>query len=829
MWMKTLANGITIHDVNLWLDGLDAGYADRKSGTAYTATNVTKGAAIHDGTEMIFNGSSSKIECGGVGLVKSVIMWVKPTTNTEYLIDLDGTSTISITNGAIATASITSPTVYVNGEARTGVTLGVWNHVVVTWATAIDASDCNLGLIGSSYLEGSMTKVLLLSRSVSQVEAGQMYSQPAYFTYSDSIMQLREVDNLTFAKDYANSQVSTNADWSNGSFVGTVAASRGADNPATYIEKQSQNALLFDGVDDKVIGSAVNLSTGASVQVKYISENVGTNQTLFSSVISSSNRFVISQLSTNLCIGYYNGSSYVSKSYEVSAGVLYNIVGVWNGSTMSLYVNGASASGSTNPAANDTAALSIGSTTSGANLFKGEIYDVKIYGSVLSASDAQTLSNNGSISSSPINHWDFSDGSGATLTDIVGSNNGTISGPKWLTAGSNYIKKEVRDNAPRFTQGFYDTTGFVERKGLIIEGARTNYVTDSIFYKDTNSDGLADGFTIGKTDITAVESLIDVSSICAIPSANAQRIQITEAADNDNYYSFYDSTRSTGFSQGDIVTISAFIKGSYTGMALDFGIFEYDAADGFLTYTSGAAVGTISSTKFTRFTRTLTLQHADVAKIRAEIRLTDVDTTDTADVQIFGFQCELAPYASTFVPTTTAAVTRNEESLKYPISGNRTAASESIYAKFTPFWGSASLSQDAFLLDTETDAGNGYKSVRTFVDDTTDFVQHFPNATDSGGTVAQSTTKPLAYTSYVVSIISNGATSDVNAYLYMDGSSEGTDSDNYTQPVLGTFFTLGSRQDLAVQLDGIIESTAFYSTAHDATTVATVTSILENA
>ncbi len=47
--------------------------------------------------------------------------------------------------------------------------------------------------------------------------------------------------------------------------------------------------------------------------------------------------------------------------------------------------------------------------------FTGQIRDVKIY-----------------ITGTLTHHWDFSDGAGATLTDIVGGNNGTITNAVWL-------------------------------------------------------------------------------------------------------------------------------------------------------------------------------------------------------------------------------------------------------------------------------------------------------------------------------------------------------------------------------------------------------------
>ncbi len=57
----------------------------------------------------------------------------------------------------------------------------------------------------------------------------------------------------TFVKQYGANQGTLDADDSLGSGVATFTASRGTTTPATTIETQSGNALLFDGVNDTVI------------------------------------------------------------------------------------------------------------------------------------------------------------------------------------------------------------------------------------------------------------------------------------------------------------------------------------------------------------------------------------------------------------------------------------------------------------------------------------------------------------------------------------------------------------------------------------------------
>ena len=69
----------------------------------------------------------------------------------------------------------------------------------------------------------------------------------------------------------------------------------------------------------------------------------------------------------------------------------------------------------------------MGTFYSGAEYWDGLIKDVKIWNLAKSISDVVNGETTGLI-----NHWDFSDGSGLTLTDIVGSNDGTITGATWV-------------------------------------------------------------------------------------------------------------------------------------------------------------------------------------------------------------------------------------------------------------------------------------------------------------------------------------------------------------------------------------------------------------
>jgi lysophospholipase L1-like esterase len=71
-------NWVTLHDIVLWIQNDER---DVKNKTVYTATDVSFGSLNHNAKEITFNGTSSKIECGALGNVKTIM-------NVEDIIDI---------------------------------------------------------------------------------------------------------------------------------------------------------------------------------------------------------------------------------------------------------------------------------------------------------------------------------------------------------------------------------------------------------------------------------------------------------------------------------------------------------------------------------------------------------------------------------------------------------------------------------------------------------------------------------------------------------------------------------------------------------------------
>lgn len=63
-----------------------------------------------------------------------------------------------------------------------------------------------------------------------------------------------------------------------------------------------------------------------------------------------------------------------------------------------------------------------------------------------------------------------------------------------------------------------------------------------------------------------------------------------------------------------------------------------------------------------------------------------IDVTAVGNIYAGGVQAEDASFASTYIPTTTASVTRNTDVLIYPFAGNASASAGTAYAETQTFW-----------------------------------------------------------------------------------------------------------------------------------------------
>ncbi|MCL4366208.1 DUF2341 domain-containing protein [Patescibacteria group bacterium] len=192
-WKMDECQGTTIHDSS----------GNNYSGTWAAGTTYTSAGTCSDGLSSSawyggrngkFNGSldfdgtaTNRVTIGtAINGVQSVSFWVKPTTNTDSFMDLDGgTHYITASSGTVSATGFSTPTIYVNGVSGGAVTAGAWNHIVVTTATSFNTTTSfTLGYKSAAtadYLTGQLDDVRIYNYALTATQIKDVYNNGAVF------------------------------------------------------------------------------------------------------------------------------------------------------------------------------------------------------------------------------------------------------------------------------------------------------------------------------------------------------------------------------------------------------------------------------------------------------------------------------------------------------------------------------------------------------------------------------------------------------------------------------------------------------------------------
>lgn len=424
---------------------------------------------------------------------------------------------------------------------------------------------------------------------------------------------------------------------------------------------------------------------------------------------------------------------------------------------------------------------------------------------------------------------DYAHSTGSLDADYsVGSKTATFTATRSAAAPATYIDANgviqltTTSNVGRLQNSYYDTSGVVRQNGLMIESASTNLLTRTD--GTASAAGLWTGWTNSNTGLagTPTKTNPDVTNLINIPNATSQRIQYTGVAGDVNASAANGFLKQTGVAasvaSGDVLTFSFLYKSSFIGLtSTQVNIQWRDNASALLSTTVGNIV---SNGFFVLFTLTGTApastDHADVM-----FSFSGMDQGDLYDLEICRPQLEKNPYATSFIPTTTTSLTRGAEVLTYPISGNRTAASETIFIKFAPESVFANDGASRFLMDSDGGLDN-----RRFINKQSTGTSVLISPSNTAGSNASGSTVPQANTSYVFIGIANSASSPYSQAGF-NGSIQNTSAVSFLTPTLSGNFQIGASQGTPLfQLNGIIQSVAIYNVALTSSQISQISNIL---
>lgn len=369
--------------VGWWKMDESSGNPADSSGNALTLTNngVTTfvggkfaNGSNHNGTTQYFSTATA------ISGVQTVAFWVNPASTTDNYINLiASTAYINSSSGTVSATGFTSPSIYVNGVLNGTITASVWNHVAVTTGTAISASAFEAGRANGSYLTntGKLDEVRVYNRALSPAEVASLYS------FAPGPVGWWKMDENTgtgtgVVKDSSGNgnnldmQASmTNSNWVPGKF-GSALNFDGTDDYAT-ITNANQTGLGITG--PLTIEAWARVDTlGATIVIA--GKSGATPNAGYNIRMSSGNFFTLALSNDGTTTTNFNGNT------TVSANTWYHVAGVYDGSTVNLYVNGVS---DLTPTAyssgifNNTAVFNIGARNNGTQPWDGLVDDVRIY------------------------------------------------------------------------------------------------------------------------------------------------------------------------------------------------------------------------------------------------------------------------------------------------------------------------------------------------------------------------------------------------------------------------------------------------------------------
>ena len=253
------------------------------------------------------------------------------------------------------------------------------------------------------------------------------------YNYGSPLMStatLTQAPNAWYKLDASEIYNSSSTEWSvdNNAYPSAYLSSLNFDGTSDYISCGNDSSLVPSSI---TISLWFKTSGSASAIPRLLNKSYGGSP--YDSYFIRINNGVL-----NFKIGVSSASVQIAGTTNVVDGIWHHVVGTYDGSQLKLYLDG-------NPEAtpiNETRAILENTTynlTIGCELgaygfswpFTGDISNVAIYNTALSATNVSTLYNNGApqatIYGSPVSHWKL-DNTTTGIEDSAGSNNGTNNG-----------------------------------------------------------------------------------------------------------------------------------------------------------------------------------------------------------------------------------------------------------------------------------------------------------------------------------------------------------------------------------------------------------------
>ena len=348
-----------------WLNKKTPASADDFSSNGNDGT--TYGNPTFEKVGMDFDGINDKIDCGDLGNIQMVSMWVMPDTTTEELFLVDTNNDVMVSGGTVTYTGLTEVNTYVNGVDTNTMVADVWQHLVCIFSQ-VDANNFEIGTDGSNYGDIKVKDI----RAYDEVKSADWIKQEYQKGVPDDDLLIHVVDGTKDLSKYRRSLTLTSME---------VVGKR----------------MKFDGASSKIDTGSDFIGTGAdSVSAWIYKEGLGEGD-VYARIIDNG-KTILKTVASNL-VFYSDGATATnSAANSIRLNTWYHIVVTRDstGANTNFYVNGV-LSGSVNqdsgtPVAGTTNVI-IGNNSGQSHTFDGLISDVRVYSRVLTPDEIKVIYN----------------------------------------------------------------------------------------------------------------------------------------------------------------------------------------------------------------------------------------------------------------------------------------------------------------------------------------------------------------------------------------------------------------------------------------------------
>lgn len=199
----------------------------------------------------------------------------------------------------------------------------------------------------------------------------------------------------------------------------------------------------------------------------------------------------------------------------------------------------------------------------------------------------------------------------------------------------------------------------------VVEEQRTNYLANSYFSIDSDTDGLGDNWNHTGYNAGGVSTFSLIPD--SVYGSKAQRFQytssITDSGVNNN---INQASANSSFAAGDAATFSFWVKGSLTGCILNIYMASLNSSG--VTIGSAGSSSLSVSQNYTRYAYTYTNLPPNTNRVLIAVNVDNIDNGDFYNISIAAAQLEKGAFVTSYIPSTTALATRNADEVSIPTS-----------------------------------------------------------------------------------------------------------------------------------------------------------------